>query len=147
MMKQDPAEESGLRSAANADQPVTAEQHILDQQRRRYPDASGDFSWLLSGITLATKIIAAQVRRAGLNDMLGATGATNVQGELVQKLDVFANNALLQCLGSRGNIGVLASEENETPVVVLKNPKAGKYIVVFDPLDGSSNIDFNSSVG
>src|SRR5204863_2476552 len=65
----------------------------------------------------------------------------------VKKLDVFANNALLHCLGSRGNIGVLASEENETPVVVLENPKAGKYIVVFDPLDGSNNIDFNSSVG
>ena len=135
------------RSPAWAAQPVTAEQHILEQQRIKFPDASGEFSWLLSGITLATKIIAAQIRRAGLTNLLGATGDENVQGEAVQHLDIFANNALLHCLGNRGNIGVLASEENENPVVVLKNPDAGKYIVVFDPLDGSSNIDLNTSVG
>ena len=128
-------------------QPITVEQHILEQQRLNFPDASGEFSWLLSGITLATKIVAAQIRRAGLTNLLGATGEENVQGEAVQRLDVFANNALLHCLGNRGNIGVLASEENENPVVVLKNPNAGKYIVIFDPLDGSSNIDLNTSVG
>jgi len=150
-MKQDSVEPSnesaGMQRLATADQPVTVGQHILDQQHRRFPDASGEFSWLLSGITLATKMIAAQIRRAGLNDMLGATGEENVQGERMQKLDVFANNALLHCLGKRGNVGVLASEENEQPVVVLENPTAGKYIVVFDPLDGSSNIDINGSVG
>ena len=128
-------------------QPVTAQQYILEQQRTHAPGATGEFSWLLSGITLATKMIAAQIRRAGLTDLLGATGEQNIQGETVQKLDVFANNALLYCLGNRGNIGVLASEENEEPVVVLKNPDHGKYIVVFDPLDGSSNIDLNTSVG
>jgi fructose-1,6-bisphosphatase I len=128
-------------------QPVTAQQYILEQQRTHAPGASGEFSWLLSGITLATKMVAAQIRRAGLTDLLGATGEENVQGERVQKLDVFANNALLYCLGNRGNIGVLASEENEQPVVVMKNPDHGKYIVVFDPLDGSSNIDLNTSVG
>jgi len=151
MMKQDPVDHASQPANPPApiasDQPVTVGQHILDQQHRRFPDASGEFSWLLSGITLATKMIAAQIRRAGLNDMLGGTGAKNVQGESVQKLDVFANNALLHCLGKRGNVGVLASEENEQPVVVLENPKAGKYIVVFDPLDGSSNIDINGSVG
>ena len=133
--------------AAAAGQPITAEQHILEQQRLRFPDASGEFSWLLSGITLAAKLIAAQIRRAGLTTLLGDTGEKNIQGESVQKLDVFANNALLYCLGNRGNIGVLASEENEEPVVVLENPTAGKYVVVFDPLDGSSNIDLNTSVG
>ena len=128
-------------------QPVTAQQYILEHQRTHAPGATGEFSWLLSGITLATKLVAAQIRRAGLTELLGATGDENVQGESVQKLDVFANNALLYCLGNRGNIGVLASEENEEPVVVLKNPDHGKYIVVFDPLDGSSNIDLNTSVG
>jgi fructose-1,6-bisphosphatase I len=127
--------------------PTTVAQHILEQQRLRYPGASGEFSWLLSGITLATKIIAAEVRRAGLNGRLGATGEINVQGEEVQGFDVFANEALLQCLQYRGNIGMLASEENEKPVVVLEKPGVGKYIVIFDPLDGSSNLDLNVSVG
>ncbi len=126
---------------------MTVGQHILEAQRTRYPEASGEFSWLLSGITLATKMVASEVRRAGLNDILGATGEENVQGESVQKLDVYANRALLHCLGNRGNVGILASEENETPTVLLKDPGRGRYIVVFDPLDGSSNIDVNVSVG
>jgi fructose-1,6-bisphosphatase I len=126
---------------------ITAEQHILLQQRERFPDASGEFSWLLSGVTLACKIVAAAVRRAGLVDVLGETGDMNVQGERVQKLDNYANAALLHCVGNRGNVGILASEENEEPVVVLKDPAHGKYVVVFDPLDGSSNIDTNISTG
>jgi fructose-1,6-bisphosphatase I len=126
---------------------LTVQQHILEEQRRLHPGASGEFSWLLSGITLATKIIADQVRRAGLVDILGSTGTENVQGEVVQKLDVIANHALLQCLGNRGNVAVMASEENEAPVVVQRDWQHGKYVVVFDPLDGSSNIDVNVSVG
>jgi len=126
---------------------VTAQQHIQDEQRRNYPHASGEFSWLLSGITLATKIVAAQIRRAGLVDVVGSVGSTNVQGEVVQKLDLLANQALLTCLGNRGNVGILASEENEDPVVVLPDPQYGKYVVIFDPLDGSSNIDVNVGVG
>lgn len=126
---------------------MTAEQHILLQQKERFPDASGEFSWLLSGITLSCKIVAAAVRRAGLVDILGATGETNVQGEQVQKLDHYADQVLLKLLGNRGNVGVLASEENNEPLVVLKDPAHGKYIVVFDPLDGSSNIDVNMSTG
>lgn len=92
-------------------------------------------------------MIAAQIRRAGLVDVLGSAGTTNVQGETVQKLDVVANQALLACLGNRGNVGVLASEENDEPAVVLRDPKYGKYVVIFDPLDGSSNIDVNTTVG
>lgn len=128
---------------------MTVQQHILEEQRRLRPGASGEFSWLLSGITLATKIIADQVRRAGLANILGPElgGATNVQGESVQKLDVLANHALLQCLGNRGNVAVMASEENEEPVVVQRDWRHGSYVVVFDPLDGSSNIDVNVSVG
>src|ERR1019366_4640031 len=92
---------------------MTVQQHIFEEQRRLFPTASGDFSWLLSGITLAAKIIADQVRRAGLADILGAHGGTNVQGEVVQKLDVIANQALLSCLGKRGTIAIMASEEDE----------------------------------
>jgi fructose-1,6-bisphosphatase I len=126
---------------------VTVQQHILEEQRRYQPSATGEFSWLLSGITLATKIIADLVRRAGLTDILGAAGGRNVQGEDQQKLDVLANHALLHCLGSRGNVGVLASEENDEPVVVHADREHGIYVVVFDPLDGSSNIDVNVGVG
>ncbi|MCE9545356.1 MAG: class 1 fructose-bisphosphatase [Planctomycetia bacterium] len=126
---------------------ITAEQFILQQRMARFPTTSGEFSWLLSGITLATKMVAAQVRRAGLTSLLGSAGEINVQGETVQRLDVFANQALLHCLGNRGNVGVLASEENEQPVIALQDPEGGKYIVVFDPLDGSSNIDVNVNVG
>jgi fructose-1,6-bisphosphatase I len=126
---------------------ITAQQHILLQQKERFPDASGEFSWLLSGITLAAKMIESQVRRAGLVDVLGTTGETNVQGESVQKLDHYANAALMHCLGKRGNVGIIASEENEHPEIVLRDPAHGKYIVVFDPLDGSSNIDVNISTG
>ena len=124
---------------------ITFEQHTLLQQRR-HPGASGSFAWLLSGITLATKIIQAKVRRAGLGDLLGDAGATNVQGETQQKLDVFSNQVMLHYLGLRDSVGILASEENEKPFF-LKQSADAKYIVIFDPLDGSSNIDVNVSVG
>jgi fructose-1,6-bisphosphatase I len=126
---------------------MTVQQHILEEQRRHHPHASGEFSWLLSGITLASKIIADQVRRAGLVDIIGAAGGQNVQGEVVQKLDVLANQALLKCLGNRGNVAVMASEEDAEPVVVQRDWQHGTHVVVFDPLDGSSNIDVNVSVG
>jgi fructose-1,6-bisphosphatase I len=126
---------------------LTVEQHILKEQRRRHPNATGEFSWLLSGVTLACKMIAAQIRRAGLVDILGATGSENVQGEIVQKLDVIANNALKQSLGSRGNVAIMVSEEDEQAYVEDRDRQFGRYVVVFDPLDGSSNIDVNVSVG
>jgi fructose-1,6-bisphosphatase I len=137
------------RSGYNIDSPliVTVQQHILQQQRQHFPEAGGTFSWLLSGITLATKMIQAKVRRAGLLDILGSAGATNVQGETQQKLDVYANQALLHCLAVRDSVAVLVSEENEEPVTFDRERESGKYIVVFDPLDGSSNIDVNVSVG
>lgn len=126
---------------------ITVQQHILEEQRQRFPHATGEFSWLLSGITLSAKIIADHVRRAGLVDILGSAGQVNVQGETVQKLDLLANQALFHCLGSRGNVAVLASEENDEPHVIPRDRAHGKYVVVFDPLDGSSNIDVNVSVG
>jgi fructose-1,6-bisphosphatase I len=130
-----------------ANQPiVTVQQHIL-QGQQRHPTASGEFSWLLSGITLATKMIQAKVRQAGLSDLLGSHGETNIQGEVQQRLDVYANEVLFHCLSVRESIGVLASEENEHPMIVPHQSPHAKYAVVFDPLDGSSNIDVNVSVG
>jgi len=126
---------------------ITAQQHILLQQQEHFPDAGGTFSWLLSGITLATKMIEAKVRRAGLLDVLGSAGETNVQGETQQKLDVYANQALLHCLGLRDTVAILVSEENEEPVTFDRARETGKYVIFFDPLDGSSNIDVNVSVG
>ena len=125
---------------------VTVQQHIIAQQRE-HPTATGEFSWLLSAITLSTKIIASYVRRAGLTDVLGEAGSMNVQGEIVQKLDVLANETLIRTLGSRGNVGIVASEEDNEPRVLQDIGTGGKYIVMVDPLDGSSNIDTNVSIG
>jgi fructose-1,6-bisphosphatase I len=125
---------------------TTVQQHIL-QQQQQISEASGRFSWLLSGITLATKMVEAKIRTAGLSDVLGAFGNTNVQGEQQQKLDVYANQALLHCLGLRDSVAALVSEEDEEPVTFGRSLETGRYIIVFDPLDGSSNIDVNVNVG
>jgi len=125
---------------------TTVQLHIL-QEQKCFPGASGGFSWLLSAITLATKMVEAKIRRAGLSDILGEFGAENVQGEMQQKLDVYANAALRHCLSARTSVGVLASEENEQPMIMGHCAPAARYAVVFDPLDGSSNIDVNVSVG
>ena len=125
---------------------ITVQQHIL-QEQQRFPGSSGEFSWLLSGITMATKLIQAKVRRAGLTEILGEQGDINVQGEVQQKLDIYSNEVLIHCLSARESIGVLASEEDEKPLLVHKGSENASYAVVFDPLDGSSNIDVNVSVG
>jgi fructose-1,6-bisphosphatase I len=112
----------------NAPKITTVERHFLDRKGNN-PHATAEFSWLLSGITLATKIISAHVRRAALLQIMGETGHINVQGEVVQKLDVFANETLCRCLGYRGNIGILVSEEDEEPHVI-QEAASGKYIVL-----------------
>ena len=130
---------------------TTVQQHILQQQQAALKatgrEASGTFSWLLSGITLAAKMVESRIRSAGLSDVYGAFGAENVQGEQQQKLDVYANQALLHCLGLRDSVAALVSEEDEQPVTFNRDAETGKYIIVFDPLDGSSNIDVNVNVG
>jgi fructose-1,6-bisphosphatase I len=125
---------------------VTVQQHLL-QEQQRIPHARGRFSWLLSGLTLATKMTEAKIRRAGLLDVLGDAGAVNVQGEAQQKLDVYANQALLHCLGLRESVAALISEENEEPITFDREEGSGEYAIVFDPLDGSTNIDVNVNVG
>jgi fructose-1,6-bisphosphatase I len=125
---------------------TTIERFILDQEDR-YPEATGELSNLLYDIALAGKIIAAAIRRAGLVNILGSANAENVQGEEQQKLDVLANETIKNCLSHTGRVCVMGSEEDEDIVPVPQEFEAGKYAVLFDPLDGSSNIDVNCAVG
>lgn len=125
---------------------MTIERFIVEQERL-YPQATGELSNLLYDICLAAKIISRQVRRAGLSDILGTEGTTNVQGEIQAKLDVFANDTVRNAVSHTGRICVMASEEDEEPVPIPDGKPVGKYVLLFDPLDGSSNIDVNVSIG
>ncbi len=126
---------------------TTLQGHILEQQTA-HPQASGTFSWILSALSISAKIIADRVRRARLENVLGSVGTENVQGEVQQKLDVIANEVLLRTLAGREGVAMVASEENETPII-LRNSSPGvtRYCVLFDPLDGSSNLDVCGAVG
>jgi len=124
---------------------TTLTQHILGQQRL-HPTARGDLTGLLTQVAVAAKIITAQIRRAGLAEIIGSTGRTNIQGEDVQKLDDMANHTMLKTLAASGFVAAMASEEEEDWVEV-REEKRGTYIAMFDPLDGSSNIDANISIG
>ncbi len=118
---------------------------ILEEERK-YPEASGSLTQALMSIEAATKIIASQVRKAGLAGILGKAGKTNVQGEEVQKLDELSNEIMIDFLSDSGQFYALASEELDEPIYPEKG-KSGKYVIAFDPLDGSSNIDVNVSIG
>lgn len=122
---------------------TTLREHVL-QGMHAAPGATGEFTSLLNHISLAIRIINSRVRAAGLADLLGYTGETNVQGEAVQKLDAFSNEVLLNVLERSGHCGVIASEELDEAVI---QQNYGKYIALFDPLDGSSNIDTNVGIG
>jgi len=126
---------------------MTLQAHILEAQAAR-PDTSGTFSWILSALSISAKIIADKVRRARLENVLGSVGTENVQGEIQQKLDVLANDVLMRTLGGREGVAIVASEENEEPVI-LRDDQQGvrRYCVLFDPLDGSSNLDICGGVG
>jgi fructose-1,6-bisphosphatase I len=122
--------------------------HFINSSQTKFEDATGEFSRLLGDIGLAAKVIHREVSRAGLVDILGATGEDNVQGERVQKLDIFANDQMKKALMSGGECCLIASEEDEF-VVPINNDisESAKYVVCMDPLDGSSNIDVNVSIG
>ena len=123
-------------------------QSYLLAEEAKHPEATGRFTWILSAISLATKYISARCRRARLEDVLGGIGRDNVQGEQQQKLDVIANEALLGCLGSRTGLAIVASEENEEPILLQQDCSGERpYIALFDPLDGSSNLDTCGTVG
>ena len=125
---------------------TTLIQHIRLQEKKN-PGATGEFTSLITEVSLASKMIAREVNRAGIaNDILGLTGEVNVQGEEVQKLDRYANDTFIKVLSQSGNVCAIGSEENHEPVIVPKEIR-GKYIFMMDPLDGSSNIDVNVSIG
>lgn len=122
------------------------DRHILERQRD-IPGATGDFSLLFQQIALAGKIIASRVNQAGLAGVLGLTGETNVQGERVQKLDAFANRTMIRSVEAGGHVCIMASEEEKLPIAIPPGYPTGRYVLMFDPLDGSSNIDVNVSIG
>lgn len=126
--------------------PVTLSRFIIEQQTA-YPEATGEFSVLLTQIGLVGKLIAHDLRRAGLIDVLGTTGETNVQGEVVKRLDMIANDTFLRVFERSGLVCVLASEEMEKPIQLPQHWPKGKYMLLFDPLDGSSNTDVNMPLG
>jgi len=131
----------------SSDNLITLQSHILAEQSK-HPGSTGTFSWILSAMSLSAKVIASKLRRARLDDVLGALGTENVQGERQQKLDVIANETLLRCLGRRKGVAIVASEENDEPILLRDNAEAeGGYCVLFDPLDGSSNLDVCGGVG
>ncbi len=125
---------------------VTIERYILEQQQS-HPEATGTLTNLLYDVALAAKIIASKTTRAGLAEILGSAGEENVQGEEVQKLDAFAQRMLFRLNDHTGRLAVMASEEVEEIIPIPERFPVGPYVLVFDPLDGSSNIDVNVSIG
>src|SRR6266576_1878368 len=125
---------------------ITIERFIMEQERL-HPEATGELSNLLYDLCLAAKIISRHVRRAGLTDILGAAGAVNVSGDLQQKLDLFARDTVRNAVQHTGRVCVVASEEDEEPMLCPKTSRRGKYVIMYDPLDGSTNIDVNVSIG
>ena len=125
---------------------ITLQSHILASEARQ-ENASGTLSWILSALSISAKMISASVRRARLEDVLGEVGNENVQGESQQKLDVIANDILLRILAGRDGVAIVASEENEEPVIIGAEDDHQKYCILFDPLDGSSNLDVCGGVG
>lgn len=124
---------------------ITVSRHIMDLQRM-HPEATGDLSGLLSELIVAAKTISAEVNMAGLADILGMSGKTNIQGEAVQKLDQFSNNTIKKRMARCGYLCAMTSEE-EDGVIPVDQGYEGKYTLAFDPLDGSSNIDVNVNIG
>ncbi|HET6511101.1 MAG TPA: class 1 fructose-bisphosphatase [Candidatus Kapabacteria bacterium] len=118
---------------------------MIEQEKQH--GGTGDFSALLRDLTLAFKIIYREVSRAGLVDVLGATERENVQGEVVQKLDEFANEVIFRAMDHGGHLCAMASEENDDIIPIPEKYDCGKYVLMFDPLDGSSNIDVNVTIG
>ncbi|NCG34150.1 MAG: class 1 fructose-bisphosphatase, partial [Proteobacteria bacterium] len=121
---------------------VTISRFLVDQERDA-PAATGAFTSLLHDIALAAKVIGREVNKAGLADILGDAGGRNVHGETVQKLDAFADQVMYRALDHTGLVACMASEEHEEFIPIPDKFDAGEYVVIFDPLDGSSNIDVN----
>jgi fructose-1,6-bisphosphatase I len=125
---------------------ITIERHILEEQQE-HPEATGVLTNILYDLALAGKFIASQTTRAGLSEILGATEDVNIQGETQMKLDQIADQVIIRLNDHTGRIAVMASEEHEHLLHIPDGLPVGKYVLLFDPLDGSSNIDYNASVG
>lgn len=125
---------------------ITTLSEFIIQRQADFPYATGELSRLLTAIRLASKIVNREVNKAGLVDILGSAGNENIQGEEQQKLDVYADEKFIKALRNQGVVCGVASEENDDYIDVNHNEE-GKYIVLIDPLDGSSNIDVNVSIG
>jgi fructose-1,6-bisphosphatase I len=128
------------------DKVVTIERHILDQQMK-HPEATGVFTSILYDLALAGKLIARETTRAALADILGLTGGFNVQGEEIAKLDQYANAAIVRLNEFTGRLAVMGSEEIADIIPIPEQYPCGRYVMLFDPLDGSSNIDYSVSIG
>src|SRR4030067_155684 len=120
---------------------ITIERHILDEHSS-HPEATGALTSLLYDIALAGKVIASNTTRGGLVEVLGSTADTNVQGEQVMKLDRLADETIYRLNDHTGRLAVMASEENAGILPIPEKYPIGKYVLLYDPLDGSSNIDF-----
>ncbi len=125
---------------------ITIERFIIEREHE-IPGATGEFSKLLTDLALASKIVWREVSKAGLVDIIGSTGKVNISGDLVQKLDEFANEIFINVMQKGGHLCVMASEESKSLIEIPEELAKGKYVLVFDPLDGSSNIDVNVSIG
>jgi fructose-1,6-bisphosphatase I len=125
---------------------MTLSRHIIEGEKK-HPEATGELSKLLSDLSLAAKIISLEVNKAGLSNILGFTGGSNIHGEQVKKLDMFAHDILVKAIDHGGHFCALVSEEKENIIHIPAKHKLGKYILFFDPLDGSSNIEVNNSIG
>ncbi len=125
---------------------MTIQRHILEGEKL-HPEATGTLSSLLADLVLAAKIISLEVNKAGLVDILGFAGSSNVHGEDVKKLDIYANEMFYKAMDHSGHLCVMASEEEEDLLHIPPKYKKGKYVLLFDPLDGSSNIDANITIG
>ncbi|CED83754.1 fructose--bisphosphatase [Phaffia rhodozyma] len=126
---------------------MTLTRHVLTQQQNLGTAASGDLTLLLIAIQLTSKFIASNVRKAGLINLVGLAGATNVQGEEQKKLDILSDDIMVSSLIASGKCAVLVSEERDDAIIVPEGNQKGTYCVVFDPLDGSSNIDAGVNIG
>ncbi len=124
----------------------TLARHIYEEERN-YPEATGELSDLLHDLSLAAKVISLEVNKAGLVDIIGFTGNKNVHGEQVKKLDIYAHEMMIKAMDHGGHLCVMASEEEEDIIHIPPEFFIGKYVLLFDPLDGSSNIDANISIG
>ena len=131
---------------ASANKFMTLERHIVEGERM-HPNATGHLSSLLHSVSLAAKLIWREVTKAGLVNILGTTDRMNISGDVVKKLDEFADRTMYKTMDHSGDLCVMASEENEDILQIPDDYPQGKYVLIYDPLDGSGNIDANITIG